>query len=204
MKKQNLKTGLLILVAVSTGFIAQAKEPRPSDASSVEASLTAVAEQGVPGGLIIEEYNLHAKVIAIDSGARKVTLKGPLGGMLTVTAGPEAVNFEQLKRGDYINASVVRTLEVFLGDELAALNDGESGLAVLAPVGAQPGGMIADSMQMTAKVTAIDQVQRTATLAFADGSSGIVNVRPDIDLETAKVGQNVVIRATEIVYIAVE
>lgn len=204
MKNRYLNSGMAFLVALTTLPSAWAQETGSIDASAVEASVTAVAEKGVPGGVIIEKYNLHAKVVAIDYATRNITLKGPLGGMLTVTAGPEAVNFDQIKKGDYINASVTRTLEVYLGDEADALNDGSAELVALAPKGAAPAGMIAGTSQQTAKVAAIDAANRTAILEFENGVKDTVNVRPDIDLNSVQLGQRVVIRSTEVISISME
>ena len=59
-------------------------------------------------------------------------------------------------------------------------------------------------MQVAATVTAIDLKRHRATLEFADGTTHTVDVRPDVDLTQRKVGEKVVIRATESLAISVE
>jgi hypothetical protein len=70
-------------------------------------------------------------------------------------------------------------------------------LVALSPQGSKPGGMMVETTQVTATVTAINIEQRKATLKFEDGTTHIVAVRPDVDLSKRKVGDKVVIRTTE-------
>jgi hypothetical protein len=73
----------------------------------------------------------------------------------------------------------------------------------VAPKGAKPGALKVETTLITAKVTAIDAEQRKATLQFEDGSTGVVAVRPDVDLSKRKIGERVVIRITEALAIQV-
>jgi hypothetical protein len=80
---------------------------------------------------------------------------------------------------------------------------GDAGLVALAPQGAKPGGLMANTVQITAKVKAIDLKAHKATLEFPDGSSKTFAVRKDVDLTKGKVGDEVVIRATEALAVSV-
>jgi len=82
--------------------------------------------------------------------------------------------------------------------------DGDAALVALAPNGAKPGGFMANTTQVVAKVTAIDHKHRKATLRFPDGTTRTVAVRKDVDLTQRQVGEEVVIRATEALAISVE
>jgi hypothetical protein len=73
----------------------------------------------------------------------------------------------------------------------------------LAPKGAKPGGVIAQTVQLTATVVAIDPLKRTATLRFEDGSSRTLPVRRDVDLGKRKVGEKVVLSTSEKVAVTV-
>ena len=161
-------------------------------------------QEGVPGGVIVNTVDVSAKVTAIDTSNRKVTLLGPDGDKFTVKVGPEAVNFDQIRVGDLVNATVTEELVVYLDEEGASAPDGATGVVALAPKGAQPGGLVAETVQVTATVTAIDQTNRTATLQFEDGSSKSFPVRDDIDLSQRKVGEKVVFQVTEMIAISVE
>jgi hypothetical protein len=65
-------------------------------------------------------------------------------------------------------------------------------------------GVMAATLQITAKVTAIDLKRHKTTLQFPDGTTRTVAVRKDVDLTQRKVGEEVVIRCTEAIAIAVE
>jgi hypothetical protein len=189
-----LFAGILTLTACSpTSPPPPAKETRSTD-----------IQEGVPGGVIVDTLDVSAKVTAIDTSNRKVTLLGPDGDKFTVKVGPEAVNFDQIRVGDLVNATVTEELVVYLDEEGASAPDGSAAVVALAPKGAQPGGLVAEIVQVTAKVIAIDQTNRTATLQFEDGSSKIFPVRDDIDLSQRKVGEKVVFQVTEMIAISVE
>ena len=89
-------------------------------------------------------------------------------------------------------------------DEGETPTDGGAQLVALAPKGAKPGGIMAETTQVTAKVTALDVAHRKATLQFEDGTTRTVAVRPDVDLSKRKVGDQVVIRLTEALAISVK
>jgi len=74
----------------------------------------------------------------------------------------------------------------------------------LAPVGAKPGAVVAQTVQVIATVADIDIKHHRATLEFPDGSKKTFAVRPDVDLTKRAVGEQVFIRATESVAISVE
>lgn len=185
---------LLILTACST-----VSPPPPSEAK------TSVAfQEGVPGGVIVNTADVSARVTAIDKAKRKVTLLGPDGKKFTVKVGPEAVNFDQIRVGDLVKATVTEELVVYLGDKDAPVGDETAGVVALAPKGAKPGGLVAETTQITATVAAIDRTKRTATLRFEDGTTKTFPVREDIDLSQHKEGERVVFRVTEMIAITVE
>lgn len=63
---------------------------------------------------------------------------------------------------------------------------------------------MASTVQVTAKVTAINLKHRKATFQFPDGSTRTVAVRKDVDLSKRQVGEEVVIRTTETLAIFVQ
>ena len=189
-----LSAGLLTLTACST-----TSPPPPA-----KENISAAFQEGVPGGIIVNTLDVSARVTAIDTSNRKLTLLKPDGDKFTVKVGPEAVNFDQIRVGDLVNATVTEELVVYLDEEGASAPDGAAGLVALAPKGAQPGGLVAETVQVTATVTAIDRTNRNATLRFEDGSTKTFPVRDDIDLSQRKVGEKVVFQVTEMIAISVE
>jgi hypothetical protein len=162
-----------------------------------EVTGAAVGAEGVPGGGVVATYELTATVAAIDKANRKVTIVDAAGIKKTVKVGPEAVNFDQIQVGDRLKITAAEELVVYVAGEGEASNDGGAKLVALAPQGAKPGGIMVETTQVTAEVTAIDVAHRKATLKFEDGTTHIVAVRPDVDLSKRKVGDKVVIRTTE-------
>jgi hypothetical protein len=160
--------------------------------------------KGVPGGTIVQTVKMTATVTAVDQAKRTATLLGPDRKEITVKVGPEAVNFDQVRVGDQVNATVVEKLTAHLVTEGATSSDGTAAVAAVAPKGAQPGGLVAAATQQTAEITAIDPTNRTLTLRFEDGTTKTLPIRDDVDLNRGKVGDHVVFRFTEMIAISVE
>lgn len=146
---------------------------------------------------------MTAKVTAIDTAHRKVVVSQN-GKETTLKCGPEVINFDQIRVGDQLKVVATEELVAYVAEADAAANDVAATTVALAPKGAKPGGLIADTVQVTAKVTAIDLPHHKATLQFPDGVTRTVAVRPDVDLTKRHVGEEVVIRITEMLAIRVE
>jgi hypothetical protein len=175
-----------------------------SSTPTVESTSATSFQKGVPGGVEVTTHKMTATVTGIDAAERKVTLVTPGGEKTTVKCGPEVINFDQIHLGDQLKVTVTEQLAVFMAAEGASPSDGGAAVVALAPKGAKPGGIVANTVQVTAKVTAIDLKHHKATLQFQDGTTKTVAVRKDVDLTKRQVGEQVVIRATEAVAISVE
>jgi len=175
-----------------------------STAPKGETTGSTAVQPGVPGGVRLETYQETATITGIDKPNRKVTLVDPQGVKTTLKAGPDVVNFDQLQIGDQVKATATEQLVVFVRQPGEAAGDGAAAAVALAPVGAKPGAVLAATVEVTAKVKAIDVKHRKATLLFPDGTTKTFKVRPDVDLEHQTVGAEVVLRATESVAIRVE
>jgi hypothetical protein len=162
------------------------------------------AQPGVPGGVIVNTYQVTATVKAVNADDRKVTLEGSDGKEMVVKCGPDVVNFPQIQVGDQVTATVTEQLVVAMGTDASSLGNGAGAAVVLAPVGGKPGGAVAQTVQIMATVVAIDLDHHRATLEFPDGSKKTFSVRPDVDLTKRSVGEQVVIQETESVAISVE
>lgn len=198
-RKSLLAVFAVLAVVFTLTSCTSVSTPPPAETSSASAY-----QEGVPGGIIVNTLDVSARVTAIDKANRKVTLLGPDGKTFTVKAGPEYVNFDQVGVGDWVNLTVTEELVVYLNEGGESGNDESEGLVALAPKGAQPGGLIAETTQITGTVTAIDLEKRTSTLRFEDGSTKTFPVRSDVDLTKRKVGEQVVFRITEMIAISVE
>jgi len=194
----------ILAVAGCSTTSSTSTEAETISAVAASGSSTAAMAEGVPGGVIVDTVEVSAEVTAIDTANRKATLKGPDGKEFTVKVGPEAVNFDQVRVGDIVKATLTEELVVFLDEDGASVPDGSAAMVVLAPKGAQPGGVMAQTTRVTGIVRAIDTANRTATLQFEDGSTETFPVRDDIDLSQRKVGEKVVFQLTEMIAIDVD
>lgn len=194
-------TRLALLPAAWLAFTSCSSGPSSPKAETTSA---AVFQEGVPGGIVVETRKITAMVTAIDAGKRKVVLQTPDGKKTTVKCGPEVVNFDQIRVGDQLKAVVTEELAVYMATAAPSSSDGTAAVVALAPKGAKPGGIIAETIQITAKVTAIDLEHHKATIQFADGTTRTIAVRKDVDLTQRKVGEEVVIRSTEVFAISVD
>lgn len=175
-----------------------------SSTSAVETTSGAVFEQGVPGGIMVETHKMTANVTAINAAKRTVTLVTPDGKKTTIKCGPEVINFDQIHVGDQLKVTVTDELAVYMATEAAPPSDSGAAVVVLAPKGAKPAGIVAETAQVTATVTAIDLKKHKATLQFPDDTTRTIAVRKDVDLTQRKVGEKVVIRTTEVLALSVE
>jgi hypothetical protein len=168
-----------------------------------ETTAAAVYEEGVPGGVVVQTHQTTATVTGIDAANRKVTLVSPDGKRTTVKCGPEVVNFDQIRIGDQLKVTVAEQLVVYMAKDNPPTSEGAAALVALAPKGAKPGGLMANTVQVIAKVKSIDLKHHKATLQFPDGTTKTVEVRKDVDLTQRQVGEEVVIRCTEALAISV-
>lgn len=192
------------LLVIPACTVAQQNPTADQPEQGVVGGGTIVIEEGVPGALVVETYEMSSKVIAIDKENRQLTLQDSAGAETKVKAGPEAVNFDQVEVDDMVNVTVTKELIIQLVGEQEATGDGAAGVVALAEEGSQPGGVVGGAVQVTATITAIDQANRTATLSLDDGTSKTIPVREDIDLTQRKVGEKVVFLATEMMAISIE
>jgi Cu/Ag efflux protein CusF len=171
---------------------------------AVDETVTAKAEKGVPGGAVLKTASVTAKVTAIDPATRKLTLEREDGVTTTYTAGPEVINFDQIKIGDLVKVTAAEALVVFLRKKGEPATAGEGLTVARAAKGEKPGGLVAQTDEFTAKVNAIDVQGRKGTLEMPSGELRTVSVRDDVDLSKISVGDEVVIRSTKALAVRVE
>jgi len=155
------------------------------------------------GVILVDTFTTTATVTGIDAAKRKVTLVSPDGKKTTYKAGPEVVNFGQIRIGDQVKATLTEQAAVFIGHGAPPSAAAVRGVA-LAPVGAKPGGAVVDTMQLTAKVTAVDLKHRKVTFELPGGTTKKVKVGKKVDLSSVIPGDDVTIVVTEGLAIKVE
>jgi hypothetical protein len=145
-----------------------------------------------------------AAVKSIDSANRTVTLQGTNGATGTYRCGKEVKNFKQIKVGDQVNVTVLESMAVFV-----STSDMKPGVEAvqtvsLAPKGAKPGMVVANTAEAVVRIDAVDAANRTVTFTGLADMPRTLTVGPDVDLANLKAGDNVMVRYTEAMAIVVE
>src|SRR5262245_29591285 len=125
-----------------------------------------------------------------------MTLTTPDGAKQTYSA-DKSVNLDQFKVGDRVSATATEELGVFLRKTGAPPSAGEGAAVGLASAGANRAMWMADTMQVTARVTNVDMKNRKVTLQFADGRSKTVRVGKQVNLTNVQAGDDVTVQVTE-------
>jgi Cu/Ag efflux protein CusF len=160
--------------------------------------------EGEPGGTLVETKKTQATVTGIDPASREVTLVTPEGKKSKITVEPEVKNFNQIQIGDQVKATVTKTVHIKLLEPGESQAFGQSTNVTVAPEGAKPSAMRTETTQGTARIEVLDAKKRKVTLRYPDGDSETYDVRKDVDMSRAHVGQEVLIRSTEAKAIRVE
>ena len=132
----------------------------------VAAQTTSVTAASAPGkGGIAETTKVEATITAIDKKTRDVTLKNAKGEEVTVTAGPEVKNFDQMKVGDKVNIEYLEalTLELKKGGGLVVQRTEQAGAKGAKP-GEKPAGVAGRQVKVVADVIDIDAAKQTIKL----------------------------------------
>jgi ribosomal protein S17 len=142
-------------------------------------------------------------VTAIDAATRTVKLTLANGTHTTVKCGPGVANFKQIHINDLVKVTATEEIAVYLDKGKPPGTSGTTSVA-LSPIGAKPGGVMADTVQATVKITAIDTKTRKVTFVYKNGTSKTVKAGEHINLAKVKVGDSVTISQTQAVAISVE
>ena len=188
------------ILPVAAAFAAVLILPMPASAQSG----AAVVGKGPGVAGAAQTVNVTATITAIDPKTRAVTLKGPQGREITLTAGPEVRNFAQMKVGDAVDVQYVEalTLELKKGGGMVVART-EKDKAVAAKPGEQPAGAVGRQVTVVADVVATDPAKQTVTLK---GPQRTVTMRiPDAEqFKRVAKGDQVEATYTQAMAVAVE
>lgn len=163
------------------------------------------ASSGVSGLLLSRTNRVNATVEAINPATREVTLKGPDGNTVRITAGDNVRNFAQIKKGDNVGVTYYESVALALGRPGETLTPtGRSQFVVRAAPGEKPGGATASVTQTSATVEDVDRANREVTLRGADGNLAKVLVDPSVgNLQNIKKGDRINATITQALAISV-
>jgi len=181
MKKQTLKfTARLLLPAALLAF----------------SSCSSTPPEAGHGGIVLDAVTITAKVTLINAEDRTVVLQRPDGSLTAYECGPDVRNFDQIKVGDQVTATLAEELAIVLVKGGLPPSADTATAIIRAPLGEKPGGKIVDTQGFTARVVSVDAAKREVTLQMVTGENKTVKVGPDINLTKIKPGRDVGVRLT--------
>jgi hypothetical protein len=215
-KNMKVQTTVMLVAAAATVLVVAGCKSQQTGMGAAEAeqgqmrsmpsqhpsSETIATRPGVPGGVVVQTYDQTATISQIARDTRRLTLTQSDGTKITVKCAPQMANFDQIQVGDKVNATLTEQLVVFVRNSGEAPASTDTTTVDLTPVGAYP--LVADTEEITCKVTAIDLPNHKATVQLPDGHAKTFKVRDDVDLSQEKIGENVVLRSTETMAIRVQ
>jgi hypothetical protein len=211
MKNKILK--LVALVAAPAALLALAScssTPAADTGASVNTNNlnlninTNTDSDGSRGRVVLNSATATATVQSINAADRTVQLLHSDGSTSTYKCGPDVRNFDQIKVGDHVTATVAESLAIALlkgGD--FPVGTGTSTAMVRSPLGDKPGMKVVDTVGFVAKIVSINAASREVTLQMADGTNQTVKAGPDIDLVNVNPGDSVGVRVTRATAIVV-
>ena len=151
--------------------------------------------------------SVTAKVEAIDPAKREVTLKGPLGNVVTFAVDKRVKRLNEVKVGDEVTADYY----VSLAGELRAPTEEEkkTPLTILeggarAPKGTAPAGGVLRAFKVVATVVGLDLPTQSVTLEGPLGNSGTIRAENVEKLKQLRLGDTVVVTYTEALAISLQ
>lgn len=195
MKSSHLKFGTPIIVlatALAVSVVAQEQKPAAAPPLSAEESIL---------------VSITATVQAIDLEKREVTLKGPLGNVVTFTVDKRVKRLKEVKAGDDVTADYY----VSLAGELRAPTEEEKqnpitilGELARAPKGTQPAGGGLRAIKVVTTVEGLDLPTQSVTLKGPLGNYATIRARNVDNLKQLRLGDTIVVTYTEALAISVE
>jgi len=204
-RRSELKLRSIVAVG-ALGFAAAAyaqTQTPPSQTQTPPSQAPSAVITDKPGVVYADRRTTTGTVESIDAANRTVTIKRSDGQAVTLKAPPEAKNFDQIKPGDSVRAVYLDAVAVFVRTPSGPPQADENTTVAVAPKGEKPRAIATKTVEMTAKVEAIDYDKRLVTLLGPQGNRRTVKVDERVKrLNEVKPGDEVVVRHTEAVAIA--
>jgi hypothetical protein len=177
---------VLAFAAVAVALPALAQQPQVIDAKSAA-----------------DVKTITAKIEAIDLANRVVTVKGPLGRVVSIKVDDRVKNLAQVKAGDEIVLKYTEAVSVALVKSGGGRSQTTTTTApVTAPAGAKPGAAVAQQTRIVARIEKIDP-SGVVLLEGPNSRYAEVKVKDPNVLKGIKAGDDVEITYTEAIVVDV-
>jgi hypothetical protein len=148
----------------------------------------------------VKETEAVVTVTKVDKEKRTVTFRGPKGNLGTLTVPKEGQNFDQVKAGQQYRMKYVEAvaLEIRKGGKPAASTSDQ---VKVSPKGSKPGGIMAQTLQVSGVVDAIDFTDRYIAVRGPKQTLSL-KVADDVPLDQLAIGD--LISVTHTAALAIE
>ncbi len=188
------KPFILTTLALMATFTALVQEAKPAETKALSAERTILV-------------TVTAKVEALDQAKREVTLKGPLGNVVTFVVDERVKRLSEVKVGDHVTADYY----VSLAGELRAPTEEEkkTPLTILdagarAPKDTSPAGGKLRAFKVVATVIGLDLPTQSVTLQGPLGNAGSIRAESAENLKKLRLGDTIVVTYTEALAISLQ
>jgi hypothetical protein len=156
------------------------------------------------GRMSVETATIDAVIQSIDTERRTITLLARDGTSKTFKASPRLATLEGYRVGDQVTATVVNEVAVYVSQAGEGPSVGVGQAVALTTNGISSDMAMAETMEITARVVAVDTDGRTIRLEGAAGEVHTFPVSPEVDLSAVNPGDDVIVRHTEAIVVLVE
>ncbi len=168
----------------------------------------AAAPQNAPMGRMESVHAaLTAEVTAINLATREVTLKGPGGNEVTVTAGDAVKRLDEVKVGDFVRVDYLVSIAAEVRQPTPAEEHDPlviTDAAGRAPADMAPAGGVARQLKVVTTIEALDRRDNTVTVRGPRGRYLTARVADPSRLTQVHIGDNIVIVYTEALAVSLE
>lgn len=192
--RQQLIAILVIIPALTLALPGYAQDSKASPKAKPDAA----------GAIEVDAITATSKITAVDSTKRTVTLTNEAGESNTYKLGKNVRNFDQIRVGDQVKATLLNSVAVVVRKSSAPADAAEGRLVAVAPKGAKPGVVLAKAREITAKIVSVDPQARTVTVEGPKGGKPTIKVGPKVNLNELQQGDDVTLRVTDALAISVE
>jgi hypothetical protein len=174
------------------------------------APMTALAQDAATeteGGGRVMVVSVQAEITNIETESRELTLKTPLGHLVTLTASPDIQRFNEFAVGDFVSTTYIASLEGELREpteaEMAEPWVEVSGAAI-AGDDIDPGAMVGRTIQAVCTIEGMNRLTQTVTVLDPHGKYHVIgDVEPE-KMEGVTLGTTVVLTYSEALAITLE
>lgn len=175
---------LTATLAVALLVAACAQPEKPSSTAITVGSSVPEAVAALEGTSVVQKVNKKT---------REVTLKRQDGSVMSVVAGPEVRNFDQIKVGDIVEAKTVELIAIAIEPATTQVRERREATAY-GDTSSTPGAKPAATTRRTVEIIAtVQHVDRKARTVVVEGPVQRVALKigEGIDLSAIKAGDNV-------------